>query len=302
MGTSQLEVDYASVDGDTKPGVAGFLKMKASNVKLVTPRGIYGRPAGGQSPVFKDPVWLRDKDDIVAAGLNRSSYILLCVPRSGMYTPEPEIQIDAFADYVQVDRPVLGKKPHDLVPCIDVEEASDILSPSAYYDWVLRAAKRFRARYGVWPAIYTSARVWHEYLGDHLAGQLAACPLWIAKPWPVPPNAPAIMDGAPTYQPTLIPQFGNAWASYQYQGDAIGVPAISHTADLSRARIVGPGASGQWVMWIQARCGGLAIDGGYGTKTTARVKQLQGLYALDADGLVGIDTTTLFSWLNPAPL
>lgn len=302
MAQAQLEVDYASVDGNNPPGVSGFIKMRNAGVRLVSVRGIYGRPADGESPVFVDPVWLRDKDAIVAAGLKRSSYILLCVPRKGMVTPEPEVQIDALADYVNLDRPTTGQPPHDLVPCIDVEEASDILDHNQYFEWVLRAAKRFRERYGVWPRIYTSARVWREYLGGHLPGQLAACALWLAKPWPVAPNSPAIMDGAPSYNPELIPQFGNSYSEYQFQGDAFGVPGISHTADLSRIRVVGPGAKGQWIMWLQARAGGLAIDGDYGSATTKRIKQIQAAYGLDADGFTGADTVTLLSWCNPAPL
>lgn len=299
---AQLEVDIASVDGNKPPGVAGFTNMKHAGVTQVSIRGVYGRPANGQAPVFVDPIWLRDKDAVVAAGLKRSSYVLLCVPRTGMFTPEPEVQIDAFCDYVTLDCPIIGQTPHDMVGCIDVEEASDILNASEYYAWVLRAAKQYRKRVGVWPQMYTSHRVWHEYLGDHLPGQLAACPLWIAKPWPVPPNSPAIMDGAPSYKPDLIPQFGNSWSGYQYQGDALGVPGLTATGDLSRFNIVGQGAKGQWVMWIQARAGGLSIDGNFGPATKSRIQALQADYKLDADGIVGNGTQTLLGWLNPAPL
>ena len=60
--------------------------------------------------------------------------------------------------------------------------------------------------------------------------------------------------------------------------------------------------TGATVKWIQARAGSLAIDGDFGPKTESRIKELQTTYALGADGIVGADTFTLLTWLNPAPL
>ncbi len=295
----QLGVDYANTDKITAPGVAGFTKAKAVGTRIVIPRAVYGRG----NPIFRDTYWGRDKADIVGAGLIRSAYIFICMPRSGFVTPEPEAQVDAFIDYVKRDLSpaVEGKRNYDMVPFFDVEEDSS-LGGDAYFQWILRAAKRLREFYGAWPGMYTSNRVWQEHLLGHLPGQLAACPLWLAKPWPWPINTPVHLTGMPV-RPALIPQFGNSWAIYQYAGDALGMPGfLPGAVDTNTVNLVGQGAKGQWVMWIQARAGGLVIDGDFGPKTADRVREIQALHALDADGLVGADTIACLAWMNPAPL
>jgi peptidoglycan hydrolase-like protein with peptidoglycan-binding domain len=55
-------------------------------------------------------------------------------------------------------------------------------------------------------------------------------------------------------------------------------------------------------MWIQARLGGLVIDGDFGPKTELAVKTLQAAMGLAADGIVGAQTFSVLSWQNPAPL
>jgi peptidoglycan hydrolase-like protein with peptidoglycan-binding domain len=299
---AQLGVDYANTDTINKPGVAGFTQAKDAGAKIVIPRGVFGRPEYGQSPVYLDAYWSRDKDDIVAAGLNRSSYLFVCVPtKARPDTPDPDVQVAAFYGYVQLAKPVAGKKPHDMVPFFDVEMASDVLSADAYYDWILEVAKLMRSAFGAWPGMYTSERVWTEVLKDHVAGPLINCPLWIAKPWPWATGTQVHLDGAAGYNPTTIPEFGGAWSIYQYQGDGIGMPGFTPGAvDMNRCNVIQRGAKGAIVKWIQARAGNLTVDGDFGPQTEARIKQLQGQYALAADGIVGIDTTVLLSWLNPA--
>lgn len=300
---AQLGVDYADTDTINKPGVEGFTQAKAAGARVVIPRAVFGRPANGQSPVYLDSYWSRDKDDIVAAGLVRSSYLFVCVPTTGHPAPSPDVQVSAFYGYVQLDKPVVGKKPHDMVPFFDVEMASDALSPQAYYDWILQVARLLRSAFGAWPGMYTSERVWTEVLKDHPAGQLANCPLWIAKPWPWAVRTPVHLDGAPAYNPTTIPEFDHSWMLYQYQGDGLGMPGFTPGAvDMNRVNIVKRGAKGGTVKWIQARAGNVAVDGDFGPKTEARIKEIQAQYALGADGIVGIDTFTLLTWLNPAPL
>lgn len=301
---AQLGIDYANTDTIEKPGVAGFAKARAAGARIIIPRGVFGRPANGQTPVFRDSYWARDKDDIVAAGLKRSSYLFVCVPTTERpVVPSPEEQADALCDYVRLDRPVLGKKPHDMVPFFDVEQHTHVLSASQYHDWILRVARRIRERIGAWPGMYTSNRVWTEELKNHAAGPLANCPLWIAKPWPWPVKTQVHLDGAPAYNPITIPEFGDAWMIYQYQGDGLGMPGFAPGAvDMNRVNIVRSGAKGATVRWIQARAGNLVVDGDFGPKTEARIKQLQTAYALSADGIVGADTFTLLTWLNPAPL
>ena len=303
---AQLGVDYANTDTIEKPGVAGFTRAKSAGARIIIPRGVFGRPTNGQSPVFLDSYWARDKEDIVAAGLVRSSYLFVCVPtKASPNPPPPAVQVAAFYGYVQLAKPELGKRPQDMVPFFDVEMDSDVLSADAYYDWILEVARGLRSAFGAWPGMYTSDRVWSEVLKDHAAGPLINCPLWIAKPWPWPVGSPVRLDGAPGYAPTTIPQFGDTtnWMIYQYAGDAIGMPGFAPGAtDTNRVNIVKRGAKGAIVRWIQARAGSIAIDGDFGPKTEARIKQLQAAYALASDGIVGADTFTLLSWLTPAPL
>lgn len=284
--------DYASIDRNVKPD---FALAKKAGARFAIPRAIYGRPVTAESAVpFRDPVWALDKDEIVAAGLKRSAYLFLCYPQSTVSTPEPEEQAHAFIDYVNLD-------PYsDYVPMLDVEEASDVINAVAMYAWTLRAAQVLRQAYGAWPGIYTSARVWAENLNHHSPGPLLNCPLWLAKPWPWLANTPAHLDGAPTYSPTLIPEWGNAWALYQYQGDAIDFPGFSSTVDVSRFRIYSKGATGAQVVWTQNRLG-ITADGLFGPQTEAAVKALQLEHGLTADGIVGPDTFAPLCWSNPAP-
>jgi len=301
---AQLGIDYANTDTINPPGVSGFTQAKAAGARIVIPRAVFGRPEYGQSPVYLDAYWARDKADIVAAGLIRSSYLFVCVPtKARPDTPSPDVQVAAFYGYVQLDKPQLGKKPHDMVPFFDVEMASDVLTADEYYAWILKVAKLMRSAFGAWPGMYTSERVWTEVLKNHAAGQLANCPLWIAKPWPWATGTPVHLDGAPGYNPTTIPEFHDAWSIFQYQGDGVGMPGIGPGAvDMNRVNIVQRGAKGGTVKWIQARAGNLVVDGDFGPQTESRIKQLQSTYALAADGIVGIDTFTLLTWLNPAPL
>jgi len=303
---AQLGIDYANTDTINKPGVSGFTKAKAAGARIIIPRGVFGRPANGQSPVFRDSYWGRDKEDIVAAGLKRSSYLFVCVPtKARPNTPDPAVQVAEFCDYVQLDRPALGQAPHDMVPFFDVEQHSDVISANEYYDWILEVAKLLRSAFGAWPGMYTSNRVWTEELKNHAAGQLVNCPLWIAKPWPWAVNTPVHLDGAPGYSPTTIAAFGDTtgWFLYQFQGDGTGMPGFAPGAvDMNRANLAKRGSKGTIVRWIQVRAGQLAVDGDFGPKTEARIKQVQAAYALTADGSVGVDTFTLLSWLNPAPL
>jgi len=303
---AQLGIDYANTDTINKPGVTGFTQAKSAGARIIIPRAVFGRPEYGQSPVYLDAYWSRDKEDIVAAGLIRSSYLFVCVPtKARPDTPSPEVQVAAFYGYVQLDKPTVGKKPHDMVPFFDVEMESDALSADEYYDWILKVAKLLRSAFGAWPGMYTSDRVWTEVLKNHAAGQLINCPLWIAKPWPWPTGSPVHLDGAPGYNPTTIPEFGDAsnWIHFQYAGDATGTPGFTPGAtDTNRVNLVQKGMSGTIVKWIQARAGGLIVDGIFGVQTETRIKQLQVQYALTADGVVGIDTFTLLTWLNPAAL
>ena len=289
-----IGVDYASVDGGAVPD---FNAAWRAGIRFVIPRAIYGRRVKGQldkSPVFIDPVWGRDKDAIRAAGLKRTAYLFLCYEKQGVVTPSPEVQAEAFHDYVKLDLSI------DFVPMFDVEQDSDVQSAAQQYDWTLRCATRLKELYGVWPGMYTSARVWAEILDSHSPGPLLNCPLWLAKPWPWLLKTPIHLDGAPAYQPKLIPEFGsnNYWI-YQYQGDAIACPGFTSTVDANRFHTTGEGSKGAHVVWAQKRLG-IAADGIFGPITTQKVKELQAKNKLAADGIIGADTFAPLCWLSPS--
>ena len=291
-----IGIDYASVDRNAPPD---FQAAKRAGARFVIPRGAYGRRTQGQvgnSPIYLDPVWARDKDRIKAAGLRRSSYLFLCVPRKGLTTPEPDEQVAEFLSYVQLER-ATPLYCGDYVPCIDVEEESDVLTSDQYFDWIVRAVAEATSTLHAFPAIYFSNRVWTEYLKKHAAGVLKNCPLWIAKPWPWPIRTQIHLDGAAGYSPTTVPQFGDStnWLWYQYQGDAIKMPGFSSTVDGNRCQVVSKGSQGDIVKWIQARVG-TSVDGDFGPDTKLRVQAFQNQYRLTADGIVGIDTFAPLTW------
>lgn len=288
-----IGIDYASVDGGAVPD---FAAAKAAGVRFAIPRAIYGRRVANQSdkaPVFIDPVWKRDKDAIVAAGLKRGAYLFLCYEKPGVQTPSPEMQVQVFADYVKLD-PKL-----DFVPWLDVEEASPTMTGEQMYEWTLRAASKFVELYGVWPGIYTSARVWSENLKNHSPGPLLKCPLWLAKPWPWLTKTPMHMDGAEAYLPKIIPEWSNQWFLYQYQGDATHCPGFTSTVDANRPRVFGKGSKGAHVVWTQQRLR-IKDDGIFGDQTEGAVKKFQTDHGLAADGIVGVNTFGPLGWQMPA--
>lgn len=282
-----IGLDYASVDKNNTPNFAAAARAGA---RFAIVRAVYGR-GGANSGAWWDPTWSRDSERIAAAGLRRGAYLFLCLPQTsaGTVTPNPEDQVDAFASYVQLT------SYHDLVPFIDVEEQS-MLAPADYYAWVVRAVERMKEHYGAWPGIYTSARVWNEYMGGHDAGDLLNCPPWIAKPWPLDERQPIDLTGAPAYHPDVPPQLGtNNWWLYQYQGDALGWPGFTSTVDASRFNVTTSGAAGAHVAWLQQRLG-VAVDGAFGPDTRAAVIALQQRYGLEQDGVVGPDTFAAACW------
>lgn len=295
---TQLCIDYASTDDQLH--TPNFGEAKAAGARMIIVRAIFGRGGPGNTP-YRDPYWARDKQAILDAGMNRSAYLFLCMPRSGYVTPSATDQGHAFIDYVGHDLSPSNKL--NFVPMLDVEEQSS-LAPNEYYDWVVECAEVLHNFYGAYPTIYTARHIWAEYLGDHAAGVLGNCPPpWIAKPWPWPTRMPGHMDGAPGYQPYTVPAFGDStmWSNYQYQGDATKVPGFSATngiCDLSRCNMIGEGAHGSIVKWIQARVGAV-VDSDFGPKTKECVQATQAKHGLTPDGVCGVSTMSVLSWLSP---
>ena len=290
--------DYADIDGN---GTIDFDALRKAGARFVSIQGVYGRPANGQSPVYRDAVWKRDAPSARRAGLKVAPYLFLCVPNKGRVTPDPEVQVDAFADYCAGDL----QRDVDWAPFFDVEEASDKLSSQDYYAWIVRAYVRLMERFGCVPNMYTSGRVWGEYLKHHAPGPLLHCALWLAKPWPWLDRTPVHMDGAPAYSPILIPEWGTQWFLYQYQGDARGWAGHLFQADASRFRVFGKGAKGNHVIWAQERLRAsvapeLKVDGDFGAQTLDAVMRLQQLHQLYPDGFIGPETFAPLCWIIPA--
>lgn len=307
--STPLAIDYASVDDNPPPD---FAAAKNAGAKIIIPRGAYGRKVTGSavpsSPIFCDPVWDRDKAKIVEAGLKRATYLFLCMPRKGFTTPEPEVQAKAFVDYVMAGTTYApsggiiapGRLYAGDYPLImDIEEQSS-LPAEDYFQWCLRAALTIRSMTGSWPIVYSSQRVWTEYLRNRPPGELANCPLWIAKPWPWAPGTGAHLDGAPGWSPNTIDAWGDTtlWLWYQYQGDARGVPGIGQ-ADLSRIHYAKKGDKGDFVKMIQSRLNMSVVNGDFGPITEETLKTFQGRFGLATDGIFGVDTAAPLCWQLP---
>jgi peptidoglycan hydrolase-like protein with peptidoglycan-binding domain len=300
---AHLGIDYANTD-DQKV-TPDFLKAKAAGTRIVIVRAIYGRPVEpGHTGSTRDPMWARDKDAILAAGLCRSAYLFICVPTKSFsgITPQPEEQAQAFIDYVGDD--LSPANALNFVPCFDVEQQSDVLNADQYFDWILRAVLVLRKHYGVWPCMYSSRRVWTEILKNHPPGPLQNCPPpWIAAPWPWPERSPVHLDGAAGYEPYTIDVFGDHsfYSIFQFQGDCLGMPGFSQgICDANRCNTVAKGAHGSFVKWLQARAG-VTVDGDFGPATEAAIKVIQSSHGLQADGVAGIATNCVLSWMRPAP-
>lgn len=282
-----LGVDYYGPEAVKPPD---FGKAKAAGIRFAIVKAIDGR-GNGVTP-YRDPAWARDQPLIAEAGLVGGAYLFVCYPRKGMKTPEPEVQAQAFADYVSLTN-------KDFVPQFDVEEASDILTPAEMYDWTVRVATALALHYKAMPGEYSSNRVWQENLKGHAAGYLLPCPLWLAKPWPWDVRTPAHFTGMPS-SPTTIPQWGGQWWIYQYQGDALGVPGFQTTCDLNLFNLLVKGAKGDTVAWAQRRLPGhLVADGIFGSATETAVKTFQTANGLVADGQIGPATFAPLSWQQP---
>lgn len=297
-----IGVDYASVDGNAPPD---FNAARTAGTRFAVPRAVYGRSVQGQTypGPFRDPVFARDAQRIRDAGLTLGAYLFLCVPKKSVKTtPTPEEQVEALVNYAKL-------APGDFPHFVDVEEQSDLLHPAEYYDWVLRACRAVRSAIGTWPGIYTSQRVWTEYLQGHPAGELIDCPLWIAKPWPLPVRSPAMLDGAPKYQPYYVTPWGNQWLHYQYQGDATGWPGFSSTVDGNRFNVMQRGLmDSDGVKYIQRKLNTylldprhnitpLVVDGDFGEKTEIALKSFQTTKKITADGIYGAKSHAYLAWL-----
>jgi GH25 family lysozyme M1 (1,4-beta-N-acetylmuramidase) len=284
--TPQLVADIASVDD---PGSPDYHAFAAAGGRAVIVRAAYGRRATPHGdPVYVDETFAREAPRVRQAGLRLGGYLFLCVPRPGADTPQPEAQADAFCAAAKLE-------PYrDTIPWIDVEEEPGFLSHDAYYEWVARAWRRVRDRYGVAPGVYTSKRVWRDHLGDHALGELVDAAPWVCAPWPWGERTQAQLNPG-AFRPWVPTPWADDWDLYQYQGDSINCPGFHSTTDLSVVRITRLGDRGNHVARYR-RLLGLPDGTVYDQRMLDAVYDLQIRHGLYMDGVIGIDTLCALWW------
>jgi peptidoglycan hydrolase-like protein with peptidoglycan-binding domain len=277
-----IGIDIASVDDNGTPNWQ--LALSQGNLRFVGLRAVYG--------VTADPWYPTYRTQLDAIGVPNFPYLIM--------TPNldtPEAQAEKLLDVVGT------LNTHYFPAALDVEGDRNGLTAAEWLDWVTRAYTVLKKALGVPPVLYTSHEYWIDPDGmDNLpAPQIADCLPWV-KYWPYPVDSQAVynqatIDALPAPPPP--PPFGNAWIIQQTQGDAINYPGFKSTVDIDRLNVQQQGASGDSVKWIQARLPGIAIDGAFGPATEAAVKAFQASRKITADGIVGLDTTQLLSWVPP---
>lgn len=247
------------------------------------------RAIEGMTPDSWYPTYRRQLD---AIGLPNFPYFLLT---PGLDTPEA--QTNKALDVVGT------LNDHYFPLALDIEGDRHGLTAEEWLEWVVRAVAVIRTALGVPPLIYTSHTYWVDPAGmNNLpAPELVDCAAWW-KFYPYPVGSPAVYD--PTVvdrlsPPPAPPPWGNAWLIQQYEGNAIKYPGFKSTVDMDRLHVQQQGDQNDSVKWVQKRLPGITIDGVFGPKTTAAVKTFQTSKKVTADGICGLDTTQLLSWVPP---
>jgi peptidoglycan hydrolase-like protein with peptidoglycan-binding domain len=277
-----IGIDIASVDSNGTPNWSAAIQQ--GNLRFVGLRAVYG--------LTPDPWYPTYRTQLDAMGVPNFPYLIM-TPNLG--TPEAQAQAALTA---------VGTLNNHYFPlALDVEGNRNGLTPAEWLDWVTRAYTVIRNALGVPPLLYTSQEYWidPDGMNNLPAPQLADCAgWWKYYPGPVDASAnysPAYVDAlAPPPSP---PPWNGQWIVQQYAGDAINFPGFKSTVDMDRLNVQQQGAQGSSVKWVQQRLPGLTIDGIFGPATTAAVKTFQGQKKLTADGIVGLDTVQLLSWVQP---
>lgn len=279
-----IGIDIASVDGNGTPNWDAAVTQ--GHLRFVGLRAVYG--------VTADPWYPTYVNQLDARGIPHFPYLIMT---ANLDTPEAQA-------HKTLD--VIGTLNNHYFPlALDVEGSRNGLSAAQWLDWVLRAYRVIKSALGVPPLLYTSQVYWEDPVGmNNLpAPELADCfGWWKYYPWATRSQAvydPAVVDKL--IAPPVPPPWGNAWGIQQYAGDAIGYPGFKATVDTDRLHVQQQGNTGDSVKWIQKRLPGLTVDGIFGPKTTDAVKTFQALKKVAADGIVGLDTSQLLSWVSPHP-
>lgn len=300
-----IGIDRGSVDG----GLRDYRAAYAAGIRWVTLRAEF---ALGHHEV-EDPDWARDADAAQEAGLQVAAYIF---PGHDKGDPEPRAQMDGFAA-------TIGKyvvPGVSMVPAYDVEFERGIAATGFTRDEHVARIREFvqcgRDIWDCWVKLYLSARVWNtddtDTLGNPDAPDLFPCSPWVAH-YGAPVRSPAVLE--PQSRAIPWPAAPNTWGFYwehQYQGDALRVPGLTSTADLTRFRLMLPSELGPRATWVDDR-----LDAFFRAHPEAgappraaespacphcfedRVKAFQRISGLVADGIVGHDSHRVLSWVNP---
>jgi GH25 family lysozyme M1 (1,4-beta-N-acetylmuramidase) len=226
------------------------------------------------------------------------AYGLLRFEQNG---PTPEAQGKVLVDVVS---DVAGNNPYQFTPVIDLEfpggsRARFGITAGQALAWFLRCYVTVKAGLGgADPGVYTSKVVWND--PDGLNG--LPCPDIVGawswpKYWPYPVGSQAVYNPILVNQlhdPPCAPPFAGNWNVHQYQGDCVNCPGFTTKVDMNRTRVVGQGATGGSVQWIQRKLK-ITTDGVFGTQTLAAVKAFQQKMKLGVDGLVGYFTSAALS-------
>lgn len=217
-----LGIDYASVDGNSRPNVD---LLRDFGVSFAIVRGSY--PVNGRA--YVDTHLARDRAALTAGGIVVGSYVILGYNAAG---PTPEDQVGRFVDAFGT------RAPGELCPFLDVEfpqgRAATGMSADAAIVWIERAYDALVKVYGV-VGTYTSLRVWNEDLASH-ASHLGEGPLWMKIPYPYKTGQPPHPSSRGTLTELPLPWRSPAspgLVAVQFQGDARGVDGMSSTVDLS---------------------------------------------------------------------
>jgi peptidoglycan hydrolase-like protein with peptidoglycan-binding domain len=277
-----IGIDIASIDGNGSPN--WIAAQQQGHLRFVGLRAVYGMTA--------DPWYPTYRTQLDAIGVPNFPYLIMT---PNLDTPEAQAE-KALA--------VVGTLNNHYFPlALDVEGNRNGLTAAQWLDWVTRAYRVIKDAIGVPPLLYTSHEYWidPDGMNNLPAPELADCLGWW-KFWPGPVDAPANYNPAYVDQlapPPAPPPWEGAWGIQQYAGDAIRYPGFKSTVDMDRLNVQQQGAKGDSVKWVQARLPGIAIDAVFGPATTAAVKTFQAQKKITADGIVGLDTTALLSWVPP---
>lgn len=277
-----IGIDIASIDSNATPNWSAA--QTQGHLRFVGLRAVEG--------LTPDPWYPTYRTQLDAIGVPNFPYLIM-TPNLGT----PEDQANKALDVVGT------LNTHYFPLALDVEGNRRGLTAAQWLDWVERAYRVIHAALGVPPLLYTSRTYWIDPAGmDALpAPELTDCLGWW-KYYPGPVDAPAHYDPAYVDQlvaPPAPPPWGNAWGVQQYAGDATGYPGFKSTVDMDRLHVQKQGDTNDSVKWVQRRLPGLVVDGIFGPATAAAVKTFQAQKKITADGIVGLDTTMLLSWVPP---